>query len=735
MINRFQQYRPTQVVQQYVPTRMDADLYNQALQRAQQGYDQALMGIGSFTPEFNYYSGDRDIAKERFDYYETQKNNLINELTSNGDFRTAARNMLQLGQEYQKDKRTGDISNLEARYAYNQSQLEALEDVRKKDPNLYNQLYSHYLDNRHTDFRKNGQLNPMLGDAIIGERPDYAKAIDMAVGNLKADGMSLGNGQLLRMNGNGDFYVYANGKNEYISREKALATIDGVVGRDPNIQQFLGIADQAGFGNEERSNLNAMIEAAALGTSFYKEDINYGFKADPGAAGRYKRLNDLNFFPGKSGSTANTFDKERFDASRKDVNQGYTSAVDYFDERVNNLPQEVRANAYYAFETNDRTAKNQLIDAIGYEDYQRLEEAWGGIETAQQDKARIDHTLNMIENAANVRAKDLAPKVRKAFDERIGDQPNLLSDLKLTDEDIQEMVRLEAGGNSNGALEYVADKMRQAGYSEDQIEHDLMINAGESTKAAYFKYRAGSSIWHALSSVAHQYNSKTEEVSEKTIFDNYDLAEGLPWESDMKDMILNGQVKDELSGLSGGIYQVMGVEDPEDIETIKVTPSTNPGLGGNALAMVTMIDDEGNEYRKMVGVEGTRNYMIESAYRMLQDMSYSPEYSTENQNKAFAMFGSALTNGKLQSEIDSAEEGVRYPFIIDGKQKFNYKKEDGRITMYWNDGKLMLFDDNGDLLPHDSERGKSLAISPNQVEEKFGRLSYNSRRLQELLSQ
>ena len=210
------------------------ELAAQAISTQDARNDQTIAEAGLFEGELgtiNFLNFDEENRRVKTiqDKYSTRIGGLTQSVHDNPlDYQRQMRELRNLRREYQADRTSGDLYQIDKRYSDYQSWLEDNKEVRKTSPNEFNRLNKHFLD----DIIKRGTQDvsaAFQGQQVIS-RPDMEKYREVFQ-NIKSDITVETDGR----------YMY---KDETIDEQEVASIAWNTLSSDPS---FAGYVQQMGM--------------------------------------------------------------------------------------------------------------------------------------------------------------------------------------------------------------------------------------------------------------------------------------------------------------------------------------------------------------------------------------------------------------------------------------------------------------------------------------------------------
>jgi hypothetical protein len=557
--NRFETYQNNEYTSQFVPTPMDANLMLGAIGQRQKSFDGAMDEASMFAAEVDYYHNDREIAEGILGKYDTQSNSIAEGLYQDGDGTGAARSIIKLKRNYNKDKQVGEIAALKRRKAQFDADMERIDNI--KSPVDREEVKALYMKNVHTDFGIDSPLN----QAKIFDDPGLAEKA-LAIGKaIKADGIPMGDGRLYA-SADGMHYTFVNGVQTKVDPTQAYETIKQNILADPQTRGYIQARLNAGAPVDYEN----LIASVANAVGFTDTRLTYGFRDNSKGLIDYEQGNrpfsmaPANPYEVVQGMTIQELNKEIETATgtRKNILEGFketkTKEFDNSEAGKSLKPNKQDVNNF----------KTEFIDSL--DDFPKQ---------TTSDASYIKNLKEIFINMSNGELHDLITntndsELQQIVSENVGEGWGVIFTDKL-----KELSELTSVGEKTKFYNDSLDEVLGKGFQSTPIE--IRPSMGGVAKRDY------------LSTLKQSLNTNEWDVLEV-----YNSKEGTYANVDPNNY---KQAKEELSKLKAGDIELQGVDKfgesylpphfkinlttgkGEDaiITTYTISPKLNPELKGS----------------------------------------------------------------------------------------------------------------------------------------------------------
>jgi hypothetical protein len=357
---------------QFVPTQIDANVALQALATRQQAFDNTLQYLSEFDPRVDFMNYDQQTGQKIRDDYMNQLNTAADDLINNDNIQGALKNFYQIRGKYKRDASSGDIWALSQRKAQHDSYLKTIEEFSKTNPEEARIAYNTYLSKVQP---YGNQLRNERGDYVTNfespylfKTPDISEKINRIADNIKADGspIQFDGGVVQFDKSNNQWLMTQDGKQTYVSKDKAYAAIAQTIYGDPEIQDYYKAMSYHGLGEQAAQNIESMISGGVTAATFYDTDLKTSIHRDPNDEGSNGNGSNPPFKGGyvqtpEAGQPLNLLDKyvnynQAIEESRK-ILESETSSEQQKVEAKNNIAILEKAEGAFITNADGKSAK------------------------------------------------------------------------------------------------------------------------------------------------------------------------------------------------------------------------------------------------------------------------------------------------------------------------------------------------------------------------------------------
>lgn len=711
MVNRFQQYRPTQVVQQYVPTRLDANMLMGAMQERQNQYNQSFAALNE-PVNFNRIQKDEQHAQDRINYYNSQMEKAASELQETGNTQAAAQEIMRLKKEYNADEA---VRAMGARYNANQEYMTKFGDRAAKGELYANEEAAYYRNQIPELYNQDGGVEYGVGTPLYTPDVNVDQTIKDVAGMLRANKFVTADGSILGMHPNGDFYVTAKGTQKGINKDEAAALISNYLFANHDVQKYMGVVEN--FDPLIGQRLLEQAMRAGEAKAFVEQDFSYGHLGVP-SDGSNK---DLFSGAGDFGTGGNLTIKSPGDTVKR--------ITEANAERANFANETAKLMASFN-DTWSPYTPEELLAADPRDVKAEINDAFANGKISEQNKAIL---TDMVEAMA------IQSLEADRDNQVLGDiyQKNNVSFTKMQEETPNATKAGDANAQQAAFIRFLNNPEEAEAAIDREKMDNIYISGHQGQKPENYIQNQG------LASIARYALQNREDLDDVELTDvrtNEYLVDS-PANEYFTDQYLNQadaaiitqNGRESLTG-AGGIYEQVAVAlDDAGLSDVKLsgTPrfvelKDTPGGGftGDVIFDYTYTDDNGTTVKGTYPVTGTIP-SSEDEYTGYMYRRMSNPQMTYDQYKDIKLPVMAFEIGKeWDNAVDfmESDSGKRPVLDQQSKETWGYveKVGEGVYKIYDNEGNALAVDDQGRTVLADSTNNKAYFRNELDAKEAFG---------------